>query len=246
MTPPFPPSSSTPRASPPAVGPRGPTSFSSPPLPSKTAAHTPRCRPRHRRLPPCLRLSLARSDLPSPIKTLPSLPSLVSPNSRASPCPKSRSRRESELRRSSPCSGRPMWPLLATSRRASASTAFAAPRGTPGRHSFFPLPPRNTVPTVHPKPPPLSPPPAARHHRPSRRRAAPLPPTASPRGAAHRPQLRFPKSPPQPPLHRRPEPPPPLADSSRVVPLLRSSPTHAVASLGSARTRRTSATSSHR
>jgi hypothetical protein len=96
--------------------------------------------------------------------------------------------------------------------------------------------------TVHPSHSRLSSPPVARHRHSRRCHAAPPPSKASSCLAAPRHPIRFPKSPPQPPLHRRPEPPPPFVDCSRVVPLLWSSPTHVVASLGSARTRRSSAT----
>ncbi len=96
--------------------------------------------------------------------------------------------------------------------------------------------------TVHPSHSRLSSPPVARHRHSRRCHAAPPPSKASSCLAAPRHPIRFPKSPLQPPLHRRPEPPPPFFDCSRVVPLLWSSPTHAVASLGSARTRRSSAT----
>jgi len=127
---------------------------------------------------------------------------------------------------------------------AAAAAAIPSPRRLPHpvHHSASAINHPGAGFTVHPSHSRLSSPPVARHCHPRRCRAAPPPPKASPCLAVPRHPLRFPKSPPQPPLHRRPEPPPPFADCSRVVPLLWSSPTHAIASLGSARTRRSSAT----
>nr|BAD31840.1 far-red impaired response-like protein [Oryza sativa Japonica Group] len=83
--------------------------------------------------------------------------------------------------------------------------------------------------------------PAARRRRCSRRRAAPLAPSAPPLFAAHRPPLRFHKTPPKHHIHRAPEPQLPLVTSSRAPPPLPSLPRCATTAIGNAVPRRTPA-----